>query len=137
MSRPAGQGSGPHKQSRVVLVTGATSGIGFHTAWMHLPPPSSTRSAPGGEAMACARKFCARCIWARISAARLTVCTRLVMVMISSVVGLVCVADAASSGAGLVDSGVPGATMTMAMLIGAALACCAADLCVLGGRRSG
>lgn len=32
MSRPAGQGSGPHTQGRVVLVTGATSGIGFHAA---------------------------------------------------------------------------------------------------------
>ena len=32
MSQPTGQDSGPHPQGRVVLVTGATSGIGFHTA---------------------------------------------------------------------------------------------------------
>ena len=32
MSQPAGQDSSPHQQGRVVLVTGATSGIGFHTA---------------------------------------------------------------------------------------------------------
>ena len=32
MSQPAGQDSSPHPQGRVVLVTGATSGIGFHTA---------------------------------------------------------------------------------------------------------
>jgi NAD(P)-dependent dehydrogenase (short-subunit alcohol dehydrogenase family) len=32
MSLPAGQDSSPHPQGRVVLVTGATSGIGFHTA---------------------------------------------------------------------------------------------------------
>jgi NAD(P)-dependent dehydrogenase (short-subunit alcohol dehydrogenase family) len=30
--QPAGQGSGPREETRVVLVTGATSGIGFHTA---------------------------------------------------------------------------------------------------------
>jgi hypothetical protein len=29
MSQPAGQDSSPHPQGRVVLVTGATSGIGF------------------------------------------------------------------------------------------------------------
>jgi NAD(P)-dependent dehydrogenase (short-subunit alcohol dehydrogenase family) len=32
MSQPVAQGSAPREQSRVVLVTGATSGIGFHTA---------------------------------------------------------------------------------------------------------
>lgn len=32
MSQPAGQGGGPPGQSRVVLVTGASAGIGFHTA---------------------------------------------------------------------------------------------------------
>jgi NAD(P)-dependent dehydrogenase (short-subunit alcohol dehydrogenase family) len=32
MTQPAGQGSGPRDDSRIVLVTGATSGIGFHTA---------------------------------------------------------------------------------------------------------
>ena len=32
MSQPVVPGSAPRKQSRVVLVTGATSGIGFHTA---------------------------------------------------------------------------------------------------------
>jgi NAD(P)-dependent dehydrogenase (short-subunit alcohol dehydrogenase family) len=32
MSQPAAQGGGSHKQSRVVLVTGASAGIGFHTA---------------------------------------------------------------------------------------------------------
>ena len=32
MSQPAGQGGGLPKQSRVVLVTGASAGIGFHTA---------------------------------------------------------------------------------------------------------
>ena len=32
MTQPAGQGSGPPGSNRVVLVTGATSGIGFHTA---------------------------------------------------------------------------------------------------------
>lgn len=30
--QPAGQGSGPRERGRAVLVTGATSGIGFHTA---------------------------------------------------------------------------------------------------------
>jgi retinol dehydrogenase 14 len=30
--QPTGQGSGPLEQGRTVLVTGATSGIGFHTA---------------------------------------------------------------------------------------------------------
>lgn len=43
------------------------------------------------------------------------------MLMITSVVGLVCVVGAESSGAGLVDSGVPRAPITMAVLIGAAL----------------
>ena len=32
MTQPAGQGGGPRDDSRIVLVTGATSGIGFHTA---------------------------------------------------------------------------------------------------------
>ena len=32
MTQPAGQGSGPRDDSRIVLVTGATSGIGFYTA---------------------------------------------------------------------------------------------------------
>jgi len=32
VSQPAAHGSGPREQSRTVLVTGATSGIGFHTA---------------------------------------------------------------------------------------------------------
>jgi NAD(P)-dependent dehydrogenase (short-subunit alcohol dehydrogenase family) len=32
MTQPAGQGSGPGDDSRIALVTGATSGIGFHTA---------------------------------------------------------------------------------------------------------
>ena len=32
MTQPAGQGGGPRDDSRIALVTGATSGIGFHTA---------------------------------------------------------------------------------------------------------
>jgi NAD(P)-dependent dehydrogenase (short-subunit alcohol dehydrogenase family) len=32
VSRPAAQGGGSHQQSRVALVTGASAGIGFHTA---------------------------------------------------------------------------------------------------------
>src|SRR6266487_2202738 len=32
MTKPDGQGAAPQDGSRVVLVTGATSGIGFHTA---------------------------------------------------------------------------------------------------------
>jgi NAD(P)-dependent dehydrogenase (short-subunit alcohol dehydrogenase family) len=32
VSQPAGRGSGPHERDKIVLVTGATSGIGFHTA---------------------------------------------------------------------------------------------------------
>jgi NAD(P)-dependent dehydrogenase (short-subunit alcohol dehydrogenase family) len=32
MTQPAGHGSSPRDDSRIVLVTGATSGIGFHTA---------------------------------------------------------------------------------------------------------
>jgi len=32
VSQPAARGSGPHERDKIVLVTGATSGIGFHTA---------------------------------------------------------------------------------------------------------
>lgn len=32
MTQPSGPGDGLHEQSRVVLVTGASGGIGFHPA---------------------------------------------------------------------------------------------------------
>lgn len=66
----------------------------------------------------------------------LAVRTRQRLVMISAVVGLVSVVGAAFSGAGFVDSGAPGASMTMAVLTGVAVACYAVNLYVLGGRRS-
>jgi hypothetical protein len=71
-----------------------------------------------------------------VSVLVLAVRTRLRVVMISAVVGLVSVVGAAFSGAGFVDSGAAGASMTMAVLTGVALACYAVNLYALGGRQS-
>ena len=62
--------------------------------------------------------------------------TRLPVVLVSSLVGLLSVLGAAFSGAKFVDSGTNSASMTMAILTGVALACYALNLYVLGGRRT-
>lgn len=52
----------------------------------------------------------------------------------SAVVGLLCMIGAAFSGSAFVDKGQNGASMTMAVLTGVALACYAFNLYLLGGR---
>lgn len=61
--------------------------------------------------------------------------TRIVPVVVSAIVGFLCVIGAAFSGASFVDKGDNSASMAMAMLTGVALACYAINLYVLGGRR--
>jgi hypothetical protein len=48
MTQPAGQDSGPRDNKRIVLVTGATSGIGFRTA-REMSSQESDISCPCGK----------------------------------------------------------------------------------------
>jgi hypothetical protein len=64
----------------------------------------------------------------------LAIRSRLRSLMISAVVGLLCVVGAAFSGANFVNTGANGASMAMAVLTGVALACYAFNLYLLGAR---
>jgi hypothetical protein len=66
----------------------------------------------------------------------LAVRTRVPALLASAVVGLLCVLGAAFSGIGFVENGADGASMTMAVLTGVALACYGVNLFVLGARRT-
>lgn len=61
--------------------------------------------------------------------------TRLTWLIASATVGFLCVVGAAFSGAAFVDKGANGASMTMAVLTGVAMATYGINLYVLGGRR--
>ncbi|HET9169231.1 MAG TPA: hypothetical protein VFN97_07330 [Actinospica sp.] len=61
--------------------------------------------------------------------------TRMTSMIVSAAVGFLCVVGAAMSGAAFVDKGANGASMTMAVLTGVAIATYGINLYVLGGRR--
>lgn len=62
--------------------------------------------------------------------------SKLVPIIVTGTLGLLCVVGAAFSGVNFVNTNANSASMAMAVMTGVALACYAINLYVLGGRRS-